>query len=56
MTYILIVMWMGILSYDSGKASLSVEFNDLKSCQAAAKEIRKQSSPDVIICAAKGNP
>lgn len=57
MIYILIVLWIG--GSQGGKAGLAVEFNDLKSCQAAAAEIRKQDGAmftDVgtIVCAAKG--
>lgn len=59
MTYILIVMWFGTASYSSGRAALAVEFSDLKSCQAAAAEIRKQGGKDApvgtLLCAAKGD-
>lgn len=58
MTYILIVMWFGTASFSSGRAALAVEFNDLKSCQAAAAEIRKQGGKDApigaMLCAEKG--
>lgn len=63
MIYILIVMWLGTSSGGAGKAALSVEFNDLKSCQAAAAEIKKQAFEDhyynkvgALVCAEKGKP
>lgn len=54
MTYVLILMWYGLTTSTSGKAALAIEFNDLKSCQAAVAEIKKQNSPDLIVCARKG--
>lgn len=58
MTYILIVMWMGLSNNYSGKAALTMEFNSLKSCQAAAAEIKRQEQPYAIVgtlvCAEKG--
>lgn len=59
MIYILIVLWFGDSQQTTGKAALAVEFNDHKSCQAAAAEIRRQSSDygrrvGTLICAAKG--
>ena len=60
MIYILIVMWMGNGTGTSGKAAITVEFNDLPSCRAAAAEITKQSDygfrPSTILCAQKGKP
>lgn len=54
MIYVLIVMWYGWTQGTSGKAAIAVEFNSMKACQAAAAEIKKQSSPDVLVCAEKG--
>lgn len=51
MIYILIVLWM-----TSGKAAIAVEFNDVKSCEAAAARIQQQSSATVLICTPKGKP
>jgi hypothetical protein len=61
MSYILIVMWMGMSSSYSGKAAISVEFNSLKSCLAAADALKRQdnrggSEIGAILCAAKGKP
>ncbi len=52
MIYILIGIWMS-----SGKAAVAIEFNDLKSCQAAAAEIHRHDNyggPRALFCAAKG--
>lgn len=54
MTYILISMWIYSASRAGAAASISVEFNDLKSCQAAAALITKQRPAHILICAAKG--
>lgn len=54
MTYILISMWIYSASRAGAAASITVEFNDLKSCQAAAALISKQRPAHVLICAAKG--
>lgn len=55
MTYIPI---FGFTMYGSATSGV-VEFNDLKSCQAAAVEIKAQAGkysnhPGVLVCAAKG--
>lgn len=59
MIYILIVMWFGQSASYSGKAAISVEFNSLEACQAAAKSIKQQSDTyaqiGTIVCAAKGD-
>lgn len=56
MIYILIILW----GY-SGKSTVAIEFNDLKSCQAAGNALQKQmyeraQSPSVhaVLCAPKG--
>lgn len=59
MIYILIVLWFGDSTYTAGKAALAVEFNSKQACQAAAAEIRRQSSDygrrvGTLVCAAKG--
>lgn len=58
MKWILIVMWYGASTSWSGKAAISVEFNDKPSCLAAADVIRQQESGTsrigTIVCAAKG--
>lgn len=59
MVYILIVLWASYGSSTAGRAALSIEFNSMEACQAAAKEIRKQSDEyekkvGTLICAAKG--
>ena len=54
MIYILILYWYGATSGAAGKTALAVEFNNAKSCLAAAEAIRKQKSPDVIVCSPKG--
>lgn len=63
MIYILIVMWLGTSTGGAGKAAISVEFNDMQSCQAAAAEIRKQTKDEAyynkigaLLCAQKGKP
>lgn len=55
MKYILIIILIGV----HRSAALTVEFNDLPSCRAAAAEIQKQTEqaatvPGAILCAAKG--
>ena len=54
MIYILIAYLYGGTQSTAGKAALAIEFNDLPACRAAAAEIRRQKSPDVLLCAAKG--
>lgn len=55
MTYILIIMWIGSMSNNSGKAAISVEFNTKEACMEAARAIQQQnSSTSVVVCAAKG--
>ena len=54
MIYILIVMWAGYSTSNSGKTALAVEFNTLEACQATQVAIRKQNSASVALCAAKG--
>lgn len=53
--WILIVMWLGTHSNNTGKTSLAVEFRTKEACLTAAAEIRKQYPPQVILCAHKGN-
>jgi len=57
MIYILIMVWG--LSYDSSshpRTSVVAEFNSLKACQNAGKEITSYAPvrPNVSICAEKG--
>lgn len=54
MSYVLIVMWLYEAAYGSTSTSMEIEFNNLESCQATASLIKKQYSPKVLICAAKG--
>jgi len=54
MIYTLIAVWILTGTHQSSQSSVVAEFNDFKSCKAAADALYKQRPANLMVCAAKG--